>query len=80
MAVTMFDAGRTEFTTKDLIARAAFVVVSTFYQTVDAVRAAQARRETERQLGRLPDALLRDIGLERADITRTVSELDLIGR
>lgn len=75
MAVTTFDAGRGEVTVKDLIARAAFVVIQKAYDAYNAYEQVAKRRETEVQLSRLPDSLLQDIGLERADIRRAARSL-----
>jgi hypothetical protein len=76
----MFDAGREEFTIKDMIARAVYVLISKFYEASDALARRSVRVSTERQLRRLPDALLHDIGLERADIPKVVSHLQTPGR
>lgn len=80
MAVTMFDAGRGEMTNRDLIARAAYVVVSKIYSVMESAEQIRARRETRRQLARLSDAMLQDIGLERADVGRQISDLHTPGR
>lgn len=80
MAVTMFDAGREEVTIKDMIARAVYVLSSKTYRAADAMARRSARRKTERELARLTDGMLRDIGLERADIPKAVSMLQVSGR
>jgi len=80
MAVTMYDAGRGEVTNKDMIARAAYVLVSKVYRMMEAAEEYRARREAQRQLSRLSDAMLQDIGLERADVGRQISELHTPGR
>ncbi len=68
MAVTTFESSRREVTVKDLIARAAFVAIHAVYRVMDEIKIEHQRRQTERELSRLPDTLLQDIGLERADI------------
>lgn len=80
MAVTMFDAGREEYTIKDMIARAVYVMISKTYDVADAMIRRSARTQTERALSRLPDSMLHDIGLERADIPKVVSLLQAPGR
>ena len=80
MAVTMFDAGREEYTIKDMIARAVFVLISKTYDMADAVVRQSAQAQTENALRRLPDNMLRDIGIERADVQKSGSLLTGSGR
>jgi uncharacterized protein YjiS (DUF1127 family) len=76
----MHAAGREDYTITDMIARAVFVTISKIYSGVDALSRRNQRNATERTLRQLPDAMLHDIGLARADIPKEVSLLQTPGR
>ncbi|MDF1750945.1 MAG: DUF1127 domain-containing protein [Alphaproteobacteria bacterium] len=72
MTILTVDTNRQGISLKDMIADAAFAVISFGEDLVERVSAEMSRRATIRQINGLSDAMLNDIGLTRGDVEKLV--------